>query len=751
MVVAPPHEPSIRAQASAICLSLDTRPDSRTPGCWFNLEDFGRRNGLLLACLRASLKYSVDRRSLTFGDRADDIFCDHGRCVFRADPCHAGRLPDFFGPRCLSQRFAADGAKHPQEWTCGGRRRGLAAGIPLPSNDADARFVSAGEDALPDERPQTAVWALVSLAIVAVLTCATVVSLLARQMNINGAIEKQHMVQAAYQREAAVVAGIANDYSHWTDATVHLYGHLDRRWAEANMGGYIPTFVIDQAANTLYGADGDDKESRSLEALAPGMARNILAVVPKRNLLTAGAVTIPGIYRGDLAVFSAAAIVPGAHGGPAPNAPRYVILVRKIGRPELAEWETGLGLSNVRLSSQPMGKANELVIRDRAGAMLRVIVWDEGQPGQKALVSLLPLLGVATAVFALLAGLLSRSIIATQSILRDQTRRADMHVEKLLAAQAAAESALADATAAKAESDRLSVAQLEEEERHARHLKHQAILVADRLQLSVGEVANTLLAKADALEESARRTLSSVGRQEQDAVQARTRSRTASQAVSTITGRTDELLRASERIADKTGATRVAADVAGEESAAVQQANVRLQAQVKAISDITGLINGLAARTNLVALNSTIEAARAGEHGRGFAVVASEVKELANSTRHRTTEIDNLVDGVRTAAAVNDTLVETLHGFLQKLGQHVAETMDAVDEQQSAARAILDVSHMVGSDAEAAHVAMDGIVAGLATVSADAHATQRIGADVRDHVTSLSRELDQMVAQLRAA
>jgi methyl-accepting chemotaxis protein len=106
------------------------------------------------------------------------------------------------------------------------------------------------------------------------------------------------------------------------------------------------------------------------------------------------------------------------------------------------------------------------------------------------------------------------------------------------------------------------------------------------------------------------------------------------------------------------------------------------------ISDIIGVIDGIAFQTNILALNAAVEAARAGEQGRGFAVVAGEVRRLAQRSTEAAREIKDLIGasvekveaGTRQVAEAGSTIGEIVANA-QRISGLVSDITHAANEQ----------------------------------------------------------------------
>ncbi len=134
----------------------------------------------------------------------------------------------------------------------------------------------------------------------------------------------------------------------------------------------------------------------------------------------------------------------------------------------------------------------------------------------------------------------------------------------------------------------------------------------------------------------------------------------------------------------------------------------RLGERSQEISGVVGLINTIAERTHILALNASMHAASAGEAGRGFAVVAEEVQRLAENARQATGQIATLVNNIQvetvdTVNTMNAAITQVVDG--SRLAEQAGQQMQLT--QQTTAELVESVRQIAFSSQEQAKISAE--------------------------------------------
>ena len=158
------------------------------------------------------------------------------------------------------------------------------------------------------------------------------------------------------------------------------------------------------------------------------------------------------------------------------------------------------------------------------------------------------------------------------------------------------------------------------------------------------------------------------------------------QLTETVRQNADAARQANQLVAQASSVAQHGGKVVGDVVSTMEQIN----SASRKISDIIGVIDGIAFQTNILALNAAVEAARAGEQGRGFAVVASEVRSLASRSAEAAKEIKGLISASVQEVAngsrlVNDagTTMTDIVTSVQRVTDIMAEISASTSEQST--------------------------------------------------------------------
>lgn len=227
------------------------------------------------------------------------------------------------------------------------------------------------------------------------------------------------------------------------------------------------------------------------------------------------------------------------------------------------------------------------------------------------------------------------------------------------------------------EDERLSIADALEEER---------VRLVSAFERSLGDVVTGVASAASQLHSTAGVLAAGTEQtREQTDVVSRAIEDTASSTTAAAAA-SDEFAMSIGEISRQAGSSADLARRACEAAANADEKISQLSNAAGEIGQIVGLIQSIAQRTNLLALNASIEAARGGEAGRGFAVVASEVKELAAQTSRATERVAQQIADIQDSTGQSVRALQSIGDQVKELEMTAISIASAVDQQSVAGR-----------------------------------------------------------------
>jgi methyl-accepting chemotaxis protein PixJ len=178
----------------------------------------------------------------------------------------------------------------------------------------------------------------------------------------------------------------------------------------------------------------------------------------------------------------------------------------------------------------------------------------------------------------------------------------------------------------------------------------------------------------------------------------------------------------------------------------------RLGESSQKISQVVALIDEIALKTNLLAINASVEASRAGEQGQGFTVVAEQVGALAEQSAAATKEIAIIVAAIQAETQEVAQAMEMGTSQVVDSTRQVETTKQRLNEvlqkSQSIRQLMQSISQATVSQAETSRTVTD-LMQQVTQTSEHRSAFSRQVAEAIQDTAQVAKELESTVAQFQ--